>query len=157
VLRWPKLTLLGGFLTALGLALLAVAYGSQAEIILFSLVMSAGIGLAFAAMSNLIMEAVPAHQTGEATGFNALVRSVGSSLGSQVSATVLATSAVAGILTDAGFTRAFAISAGVAVCAGVAATFIPRVPGHAHPPALDEVGAASPLAEPAYAPEDHWA
>jgi hypothetical protein len=129
VLRWPKLTLLGGFLTALGLALLAVAYGSQAEIILFSLVMSAGIGLAFAAMSNLIMEAVPAHQTGEATGFNALVRSVGSSLGSQVSATVLATSAVAGIPTDAGFTRAFAISAGVAVCAGVAATlFHPASP-----------------------------
>jgi hypothetical protein len=63
----------------------------------------------------------------------------------------------AGIPTDAGFTRAFAISAGVAVCAGVAATFIPRVPGHAHPPALDEVGAAAPLGEPAYAPEDHWA
>jgi MFS family permease len=80
----------GGFLTALGLALLAVAHESQLEIILFSLVMSAGIGLAFAAMPNLIIEAVPAQQTGEATGFNALVRSVGSSLGSQVSATILA-------------------------------------------------------------------
>jgi hypothetical protein len=57
-------------------------------------------------MPNLIMEAVPAHQTGEATGFNSLVRSVGSSLGSQVSATVLAAGAVAGIPTDAGFTRA---------------------------------------------------
>jgi cyanate permease len=83
----------GGFLTALGLALLAVAHESQLEIILFSLVMSAGIGLAFAAMPNLIIEAAPAQQTGEATGFNALVRSVGSSLGSQVSATILASSA----------------------------------------------------------------
>jgi EmrB/QacA subfamily drug resistance transporter len=144
----------GGFLTALGLALLALAHGSGLEIILFSLVMSSGIGLAFAAMPNLIIEAVPPHQTGEATGFNALVRSVGSSLGSQVSATILATSAVAGIPTDAGFTHAFAVSAGVAACAGVAAVFIPRAVQHAHAPTLDEVGAASPLAEPAYAPEE---
>jgi EmrB/QacA subfamily drug resistance transporter len=144
----------GGFLTALGLALLAAEHGSQVEIIFFSLVMSAGIGLAFAAMPNLIIEAVSARQTGEATGFNALVRSVGSSLGSQVSATVLASSAIAGIATDSGFTRAFAISAGVAVCAGAAAIFIPRAPGHPHLAALDEVGAASPLAEPAYAREE---
>ena len=86
---------LGGFLTALGLALLAAAHGTQAEVVAFSVVMSAGIGLAFAAMPNLIIEAVPPEQTGEATGFNALVRSVGSSLGSQVSATILAGSAVA--------------------------------------------------------------
>ena len=53
-------------------------------------VLSVGIGLAFAAMPNLIVEAVPPEQTGEATGFNALVRSVGSSLGSQVTSSVLA-------------------------------------------------------------------
>jgi EmrB/QacA subfamily drug resistance transporter len=141
----------GGFLTALGLGLLAASHASQLEIIAFSLVMSAGIGLAFAAMPNLIIEAVPARQTGEATGFNALVRSVGSSLGSQVSATVLASSAVAGIPTDAGYTRAFGISAAVAVCAGVAATFIPRAPGYPHAPTLDEIGASSPLGEPAAA------
>jgi hypothetical protein len=77
------------------------------------------------------LEAVPAHQTGEATGFNALVRSVGSSLGSQVSATILAASAVAGIATDAGFTHACAASAAVAACAAVAATLIPRARAHA--------------------------
>ena len=49
---------LGGFLTALGLALLAAAHGTQAEVVAFSVVMSAGIGLAFAAMPNLIIEAV---------------------------------------------------------------------------------------------------
>ena len=41
--------------------------------IAFDVVMSGGIGLAFAAMPNLIIEAVPPEQTGEATGFNALV------------------------------------------------------------------------------------
>src|SRR3954449_1879467 len=145
---------IGSFVTAAGLALLAVAHGSQAEVLVFSLVMSAGIGLAFAAMPNLIIEAVPAHQTGEATGLNTLVRSVGSSLGSQVSATILAASAVAGVATDAGFTRAFAASAVVAACAGVAATMIPRARTHVHAPVLDEIGSAAPLADPAYAREE---
>jgi MFS family permease len=145
---------LGGFLTGLGLALLAVAHGSQAEVIAFSTVMCGGIGLAFAAMPNLIIEAVPPRQTGEATGFNALVRSVGSSLGSQVSATVLAGSVVAEFPTDAGYTKAFAISAVVAACAGAVAVVIPRARIPAHVPALGEVGAASPLAEPAYSQEE---
>ena len=144
---------IGAFLTAAGLGLLAVAHDSQAQVVLFSLLMSSGIGFAFAAMPNLIIEAVPPTQTGEATGFNALVRSVGSSLGSQVSATILAASAVAGIPTEAGFTRAFAISAIVAMCAGVAATLIPSPRAHAHLRALDEIGVASPLPDPATAGE----
>src|SRR5690349_7435388 len=99
-------------------------------------------------MPNLIIEAVPPRQTGEATGFNALVRSVGSSLGSQVSATIVAGSAVAGIPTDAGFTHAFAVSAVVAACAGAVAVLIPRARQAAHAPVLVEIGAAGPVAEP---------
>ena len=125
-----------------------------ATVVLFSLVMSSGIGFAFAAMPNLIIEAVPPAQTGEATGFNALVRAVGSSLGSQVSATILAASAIAGIPTDDGFTHAFAISAIVAMCAGVASTVIPSPRAHAHLRALDEIGVASPLPDPATAGDD---
>jgi EmrB/QacA subfamily drug resistance transporter len=142
----------GGLGTAAGLLLLALLHDNQIEVAGFALVMSAGIGLAFAAMPNLILEAVSAHQTGEATGFNALVRSVGSSLGSQISATILASSAVAGIATDAGFTHAFLVSAAVALCAAVVAVFIPRA-GQVHERALAEVGAAAPLALPAPARE----
>lgn len=144
---------IGGLATATGLGLLAVGHGSQAQVTLFAVVMSSGIGLAFAAMPNLIIEAVPPHQTGEATGINALVRSVGSSLGSQVSASVLASGA-AGAPTDSGFTHAFAVSAVVAVCASAVAVFIPRGKGHVHEPALDEIGAASPLGDPAYSREE---
>jgi hypothetical protein len=118
----------------------------------FASLMSGGIGLAFAAMPNLIIEAVPLHQTGEPTGFNALVRSVGSSLGSQVSATMLAASSVSGVATNSGFTHAFAVSAVIAACAGVIAIFIPRAARHPHAPVLEEVGAASPLGAPAQAP-----
>jgi MFS family permease len=140
---------IGGFLTALGLALLSVSHETQLEVVTFALLMSAGIGLAFAAMPNLIIESVPPHQTGEATGFNALVRSVGASLGSQVSATILAASAIAGVATDAGFSRAFAVSAVIAACAGTVALFIPRARAEVQAPVLDEIGAASPLGDPA--------
>jgi hypothetical protein len=108
-------------------------------VLVLTIVMFGGIGLAFAAMPNLIVDAVPQHQTGEATGFNALVRSVGSSLGSQVSASILAGSIVAGGLpSDAAFTTAFAVSAGVALVAGAMALLIP----------IPRTGA--PLAEPAF-------
>jgi EmrB/QacA subfamily drug resistance transporter len=148
---------IGGLVTGAGLALLAAAHGSQLEVLAFNILMSGGIGLAFAAMPNLIMDAVPPEQTGEATGFNALVRSVGASLGSQVSATVLAGGAVAGVAQDSGFTNAFTVSAVVAAGAGLVAIFVPRGAHHAHAPALEEVGAASPLGEPPYTSKDYAA
>jgi hypothetical protein len=104
-------------------------------------------------MPNLVLEAVPPSQTGEATGFNALVRSVGSSLGSQVSGTLLASSAIGKLPRDSGFTHAFGVSAVVAVVAGGVALLIPRTGGTARGLALDAVGAAGPLAGPAYADE----
>ena len=115
----PKLPLaLGGVITASGLLFLGVAHGSELQVMFGSLVMSIGIGFAFAAMPNLIVESVPPERTGEATGFNQLVRSVGSSLGSQISAAILAGSVVSGAPTDAGYTAAFLVSAGVALAAG---------------------------------------
>jgi EmrB/QacA subfamily drug resistance transporter len=143
----------GGLVSAIGLLLLGLAHGSQAEVLIFAIVMFTGIGLAFAAMPNLIVDAVPQHQTGEATGFNALVRSVGSSLGSQVSASILAGSIVAGGLpSDDSFTTAFVLSAAVALVAAGMALLIPisrdRVGEHLS--AAEELGAAAPLGEPAY-------
>jgi MFS family permease len=146
----------GGLVSAAGLLLLGVAHGSQAEVLIFTLVMFTGIGLAFAAMPNLIVDAVPQHQTGEATGFNALVRSVGSSLGSQVSASILAGSIVAGGLpSDGSFRTAFVLSAAVALVAGAMALLIPIPRGRAgrHLTAAEELGVAAPLGDPAYGME----
>jgi branched-subunit amino acid ABC-type transport system permease component len=71
-----------------------------------------------------------------------------------VSATILATSAVAGIATDQGYTDAFVVSAVIAACAAVVALFIPRAPESVPAPTLQEFGAASPLGEPAFSAED---
>jgi MFS family permease len=117
---------LGAIITSFGLAMMAFAHGTQLGMIAWNLVMSTGIGLAFAAMPNLILEAVPAEETGQATGVNTLVRSVGASLGAQVSAAVLAGSVTAaGLPTDAGYTDAFLVSAGVALVAAITAFLIP--------------------------------
>jgi MFS family permease len=145
---------LGALLAAGGLLLLGLAHGTQAEVLVFTTVLFSGIGLAFAAMPNLIVDAVTPLETGEATGFNALVRSIGSSLGSQVSASILAGSIVVagGAPSNASFRTAFFVGAGVAVLAALMAMLIPRVsPGeHAsHLGALESAGAAGPLGEPA--------
>jgi EmrB/QacA subfamily drug resistance transporter len=124
-----KLPLAGGAaITSAGLLGLALGHGSQLSVTAWAMLMSAGIGLSFAAMANLIVEAVPPEQTGEATGLNALTRSVGASIGSQVTAAILAGSAVAGspLATDDGFTVAFLASAGVAAVAAIIAVVIPR-------------------------------
>jgi MFS family permease len=146
----------GSLMTALGLLLLSVAHDTQVEVAAFVLVMFAGIGLAFAAMPNLIVDAVPQTQTGEATGFNAVVRSVGSSLGSQVCASILAGSIVAGGLpTEGSFQTAFIFSAAIALVAGVMALFIPIPRGRAteHLSPVEELGATGPLGDPAYGGE----
>jgi Na+/melibiose symporter-like transporter len=112
-------------------------------------------------MPNLIIDAVEPARTGEATGFNALVRSVGSSLGSQVTA---ATLVAAGFVTvgagpaarafpaEAGFTTAFLIGALVALLAAGLAILIPQArPVHApHLSPAEEIGVAAPLGEPIY-------
>jgi MFS family permease len=118
----------GGLVTGTGLVLMGIFHGSEAEILVFNLITSVGIGLAYAAMPNLIVDAVPPHRTGEATGFNAVVRSVGSSLGAQVTAAILAGSVLAStnLPGDTGYTTAFLVSGGVALVAALAAAAIPR-------------------------------
>jgi EmrB/QacA subfamily drug resistance transporter len=119
---------LGAAVTSIGLIGLGLDHGTGMAVLAWAFVMSGGIGLAFAAMANLVVEAVPPVQTGEATGFNALTRSVGAAIGSQVCAAILAGSAVAGspLATNSGFTVAFLLSAGVAGIAAVIAVLIPR-------------------------------
>ncbi|MCZ4494328.1 MAG: transporter [Conexibacter sp.] len=143
---------LGGLTTGAGMVLMGFMHGSVVEILVFNTIASIGVGLAYAAMPNLIVDAVPRHQTGQATGFNAVVRSVGSSLGSQLTAAILAGSVLGstGLPSDSGYTTAFVISGVVALVAAVAAVTIPRT-SHGHLPVGSEIGAAAPLGEPAYA------
>jgi EmrB/QacA subfamily drug resistance transporter len=103
---------LGSAVSCLAFVILTFAHSSSWEIYVAMLIMGIGIGFAFASMANLIVEAVPAHQTGVATGMNTIVRTIGSAIGGQVAAGIIAaTLASNGIPTERGFTIAFGAAA----------------------------------------------
>ena len=106
--------------------LLALAHETRWEIYLASTLLGLGIGLAFAAMANLIVVAVRPDQTGVATGMNTVTRTVGGAFGSQVAASILAASTLAGHPTEHAFVAAFAFCAFALVVGLVAALRIPQ-------------------------------
>jgi len=108
-----KLPLLaGGLLTAASFLLLAAARSARWEVYVASSLLGAGIGLAFAAMANLIIENVGPGQTGVATGMNTVTRTVGGGFGGAAVASLLAgTLAANGYPTARGYTEAFGLCA----------------------------------------------
>ncbi len=71
------------------MAILAFAHSSEWEIYLSTAIMGVGFGLAFSAMSGLIVAAVPPEQTGVASGMNANIRTIGGSIGSALMASIV--------------------------------------------------------------------
>ena len=140
---------IGAVVTGVGLLLVGLFHDTQALVIAWNLVMSIGFGLVFSAIPNLIVAAVPATQTGQAIGVNTLIRSVGASLGTQVTAAIIAgtVTAASPLPTDGGYTAAFVMCAAIALLAGLCATLIPRPA----PAPVAVRAAAEP--EPVYASE----
>ncbi|MFI5566880.1 MFS transporter [Streptomyces sp. NPDC051740] len=135
----PKTTLI------LGLVIIAIGYGGGLglmdaawQTVVTSVVIGAGIGLAYSSLPALIIGAVPASETGAANGLNTLMRSIGTSVSSAVIGMVLANTAdtVGGveIPTLHGFRISFLIAT-AAVAVGLAlALFLPgRQPSEQHP------------------------
>ncbi|GED87297.1 MFS transporter [Streptomyces sp. 6-11-2] len=90
----PKTTLIIGLLIiavgyAAGLGLMNAAW----QTVVVSVVLGAGIGLAYSSLPALIVGAVPASETGAANGLNTLMRSIGTSVSSAVIGMVLANTA----------------------------------------------------------------
>lgn len=134
---------LGGAFAALAYTELALFHETLAEIAFGGLLVGIGIGLAFAAMANLIVGAVRPDQTGVATGINTIMRSIGGSVGAQIAAAILAGNQILGgrYPAERGFTDAFVMSAVAAVIALLATSIIPR------PPRPAEVAAGEPQHE----------
>ena len=127
----------GSTITCASFVLLAFAHDQRWEIYVASAILGAGIGLAFASLANLIVEAVRPEQTGVATGMNTVMRSLGGSVGSQVGASVIAGTVVGTALpTEHGYTLAFAVAAGACGLAALASLLVPRPePGRLSAPA----------------------
>jgi MFS family permease len=135
--------LLGTCSAAASFALLAVAHSHEWQIVAAVTLLGLGVGLSFASMANLIVEAVPQRQTGEATGMNTIMRTVGGAFGGQIAAAIVAHHTTTGFPAESGFTTAFVMGSVAVGCAMLAATLIParRLRGVARTPAPRASGA----------------
>jgi EmrB/QacA subfamily drug resistance transporter len=104
---------LGALSSGLSYAWLAAFHGARIDIYLASVLLGLGVGMALAAMANLVVEAVPPDVTGVATAINAIMRTIGGAVGAQVAAAIVSGSIAAGARfpSESGFTGAFTMSA----------------------------------------------
>jgi MFS family permease len=108
-----RVLLAGGVLAGAGLGFVSVAHDAMWQLYAGGTVRGVGLGLAYAAVANLVVAAVPATHTGVATGVNTLLRTVGASLGTQVSAVIVTASVPdgGGFPAEWGFVLGFTVSA----------------------------------------------
>jgi EmrB/QacA subfamily drug resistance transporter len=122
-----RAALLGGIIfSAASFLLLAVAHEHPYELLIAASLLGVGIGLAFAALGNLIVQAVPSEQTGVASGMNTVMRTLGGALGGQLSATFIAENTANGLPTVTGFTETFLMATGFLVLCFAAGLLVPK-------------------------------
>lgn len=123
----PPMVFAGMAVTA-AFILPAIAHGALWQLVVSGVLVGIGIGVGFAAISNALIESVPAAQTGEAISVNSIARTIGSSVGTAVIAALIATnSSSQGLPVDSAFTIGFWVCAAVALLAAVAAVAAPSM------------------------------
>jgi MFS family permease len=109
---------------------LAVAHDELWQVVLALGVFGVGTGLVATAMPTIIVMYAPDHQTGAAAGMNMNIRTIGSAIGVQSIAAIIASGlAEDGRPTEQSYVVSFLVLAGVSAVATVAAI---AVPSHAH-------------------------
>jgi EmrB/QacA subfamily drug resistance transporter len=123
----------GAAFTALGTLGIALAHEAMWQLLAETTVMGLGFGLAFAAMSNLVVDAVPQSQTGVATGMNTNIRTVGGAIGSAVVGSIVVSRVQpSGFPVEGGYSHGFLTLGVVAVAATVVAALVPVVRARTH-------------------------
>jgi MFS family permease len=113
-------------------------HGRPYDMLISTALLGVGVGLAFAGLGNLIVQAVEPHQTGAAGGMNTVMRTVGGALGGAISATFIANNIHDGLPTVTGFTDTFAMGTGFLALCTLGAILIPHGRSRGRPePALD--------------------
>jgi MFS family permease len=123
-----RIGLMGGCLVGgAGFVLIALAARHPWSIYAGMALVGVGVGVAYAALPNLIIGAVPPEQTGAATAINTIVRAVGGAFGVQVCTTLIAQDAGRhGLPALGGFIAGFWICAAGLLGAAAIAIAIPK-------------------------------
>jgi MFS family permease len=127
--RWgSKLALIAGTLVSgAAFTFAAVAHGHPYDMLITSTLLGIGIGLAFSALGNLIVQAVPPTQTGVASGMNTVMRTLGGALGGQLSATFIVANVAHGLPTVTGFTNTYWMATAFLVVCAAAGALVPAI------------------------------
>jgi MFS family permease len=114
------------------------------QIMVSSGLLGIGMAMGYAAMSNLVVQAVPQSQTGVATGMNTNIRNIGSAVGAGVATSFVVSSLLHnGTPAEHGYILAFVVSALALLIAAGTALLIPRHPVVVHQ--LDRADEASAM------------
>jgi EmrB/QacA subfamily drug resistance transporter len=117
--------IVGSALTALAFGYLALAHGHTYDLLICSALLGTGIGLAFAALGNLVVQAVEPHQTGAAGGMNTVMRTIGGAIGGQLAATFIADHVRNGLPTLTGFTDSFWMATAFLIVCALSGLLVP--------------------------------
>lgn len=139
--------LAGTAFTTASFAMLTIAHGHPYDLLIAAALLGVGIGLAFAALGNLIVQAVSSHQTGVASGMNTVMRTLGGALGGQISATFIAAHTAHGLPTVTGFTETFLMATGFLLVCLVAGVLVPKEQGTTADSRHEETSIGSPAPE----------
>ncbi|GGK80948.1 MFS transporter [Mangrovihabitans endophyticus] len=117
---------LGAALSALSCASFAILHNSAVPVAIAGGVFGLGLGMVYAAMINLVVQSVPAAQTGVASGMNTNIRTIGAAMGTaMVSAVVTAHQGPAGLPAESGYVTAFTLLAACSTAAAAVALLVP--------------------------------
>ena len=116
----------GSAISTAGFILTTFVHSHPYDMLITAGLIGIGIGLAYSALGNLSVTAVPAHQTGAATGMNTVMRTIGGAIGAQLSATFIANNMVGPYPTVTGFTETYAMATAFMVVCTLGAVLIPH-------------------------------
>jgi EmrB/QacA subfamily drug resistance transporter len=135
----------GSAMGTLACLTLALAHDQKWTVSLAAAVFGIGLGLVYSSMINLIVQSVPRHQTGAASGMNTNIRTIGASIGTAlVSAIVTGHPGADGLPAETGYTWSFLLLAAASAAAFAVALLVPgragavAAPEPAGVPALTE-------------------
>jgi len=118
--------IIGSTISIASFVLLAAAHNQSWEIYVAMALVGTGFGIAFSAMSILIVNAVPPEQTGVASGMNANIRTIGGAIGAGIMASIITSGqTIHGFPKESGYTLGFTVLAVVSVLAVVASILVP--------------------------------
>ncbi|MFF2411491.1 MFS transporter [Streptomyces sp. NPDC058092] len=144
--RGPKFALIcGALVIATGYGISLPLMGTAWGLMIVGIVINSGVALAYGAMPALIMGAVPISETASANGFNTLMRSLGTTMGSAVIGVVLAQMTITmggqSLASEGGFRTGLLIGCGVALVSAAVACLIPAVRRSANSSASEDAPA----------------